>query len=91
MTKAKKVFTLWDARQEKIDANWAFEARADARDEAARVAKAAKDHEEKTLRAYPQIGVLGHGKRRQYYFVQGRDHFVMRHSLDDLVALIEEA
>ncbi|MEI6439044.1 MAG: hypothetical protein WCO83_02455 [Alphaproteobacteria bacterium] len=74
--------TRTDARQEKLNANLASEVRAEA-------AKAAKDHEEKTLRAYPQIGVLGHGKRRQYYFTKGTDHFVMRHSLDDLVAVIE--
>ena len=86
----KTIFTLNDARQEKINANWASEARLDALEEAAKIAKAAKDQEEKTLRAYPQIGVLGHGKRRQYYFVKGADHFVMRHSLDDLVAVIEE-
>jgi hypothetical protein len=78
------IFTLADARDEKRNAELPALAAAEA-------ALAEERRVAAILRQYPQIGVLGHGPARRYYFtVPGNAvEFFTSHSVDQIVRELE--
>lgn len=81
---SRTIFTLADARDEKRDADLPALAAAEA-------ALAEERRVAVILAKYPQIGVLGHGTARRYYFtVPGNAvEFYTSHSVDRIVRDLE--